>query len=211
MMEHSLHLINSFLDRLFIYGPIWIYLALFAAAFIENILPPFPGDMFTVAGGALSAAGRLNIILVFLVIYLGGISSMMVIYYFGANYGREFFLKKNYPFFSANDILKLEAWFARKGAPLLIFNRFVVGGRALIGLVAGIGRYNPVRMCLFTSISFWLFNSILLFSSYIFVVKFETIAYYFHLYERTVWPIIIILVVAFIIVKLLRMRRNEEK
>nr|MBN2276222.1 DedA family protein [candidate division Zixibacteria bacterium] len=200
-MEQSLNLINEFLERLFTYGPGWIYLALFMASFIENVFPPFPGDFFTITAGGLAASGWLNIFLIFIVVYLGGIASTMLVYYFGRHYGREFFIRKNYRVFSAEDIDKMESWFIKQGALLLVFSRFIVGARAAIALVSGIGRYNPGKMVFFTSLSFWLFNGILLFSSFIFVTNFETIAHYFHMYEKIVWPIIILIVAALIIVK----------
>jgi membrane protein DedA with SNARE-associated domain len=210
-MDHSLHLINEFLDKLFVYGPFWIYLALFLAAFIENIFPPFPGDFFTIGGGALAASGRLNIVLVFLLIYLGGLASFVLVYQFGFSYGRDFFIRKNYRWFSRRDISRLELWFQKRGAWLLLMNRFIVGARTAVALVTGISRYNRAKMVLFISISFWIFNGLLLFGSYIFVVKFELIAQYFHLYEKTVWPIVILLAVIFIGYKIYRVKQNEKE
>jgi len=207
-MEQSLNLINDFLQKLFAYGPVWIYLALLLASFIENIFPPFPGDFFTITGGALAAAGWLNIFLVFVVVYIGGIASTMVVYYLGHSMGRSFFIKRNYKIFSIDDIMRLEKWFARKGPLLLIFSRFIVGARAAIALVCGIGRYSAVRTFSFSSISFWLFNGLLLFSSYIFVINFDTIAHYFHLYEKIAWPIIIGLIILFAVVKIRKIRAN---
>jgi membrane-associated protein len=207
-MEQSLQIINSFLDKLFIYGPFWIYLALFMAALIENIFPPFPGDFFTIAGGALAAAGRLNIILVFLVVYAGGIISISLVYKFGLVYGRQYFIRKNFRFFPAADIVRLEKWFHKRGAMLLILNRFMVGARSIIAIVAGIGRYEYSRMLIFASISFFLFNGLLLFSSYIFVIEFDVIAEYFHAYEKTVWPIIIVIVIGFIVYNIFRLKKK---
>lgn len=181
------------------------------AAFFENVFPPFPGDFFTITGGALAAAGLLNIFLVFGVVYLGGICSTMVVYYFGHSYGRDFFLRKDYKLFSAQDILRLEEWFNRKGATLLIFNRFLVGARAMIVLVTGISNYRPLNVFLFISISFWLFNGLLLFSSYIFVTNFDTIAYYFHAYEKIAWPIIILTIVSVIIARIYKIKKNEKQ
>lgn len=209
-MEQSLELINDFLKGLFVHGPLWIYLALLAASFVENIFPPFPGDFFTIAGGALAAAGWLNIFLVFTCVYLGGIGSTAVVYYFGCSFGRDFFIKKDYRLFSAKDIERMERWFRRKGAVLLVFSRFIVGARAAIALVTGISNYNFSRMFLFASISFWIFNGLLLFSSYLFVVNFDTIAYYLRTYEKIVWPVIVLVAIIFIVAKIYRMKKNEK-
>jgi len=209
-MEQSLELINDFLQKLFAYGPVWIYLALLTASFIENIFPPFPGDFFTITGGALAAAGWLNIFLVFVVVYVGGIGSTMLVYYLGHSRGRSFFMKRNFKIFSVDDIMRLEKWFLRKGPLLLIFSRFIVGARAAIALVCGIGQYSGWKTFSFSSISFWMFNGILLFSSYIFVINFEIIAHYFHLYEKIAWPIIVAVIIIFTILKIRKIRKNTK-
>ncbi len=210
-MEHSLHLINEILDELFAYGPFWIYIAIGVSSYIENIFPPFPGDFVTITGGALAAAGRLDVAWVFFVAYAGGIGSAMTVYYLGRRFGRSFFIGKNYKYFSANDIKNMEAWLNRRGTLLMLFNRFVVGARTVIMLAAGIGNYKAFRAFALISISFWLFNGLLLFSSHLFIVNFDTIAHYFHLYERIMWPVIIIIMVAIIVKKIHGMKKNGRK
>jgi len=207
-MEQSLNLINEFLDSLFAYGPFWIYLAIFVAAFVENIMPPFPGDFFTLAGGALAAADRLNIFGVFAVVVFGGLSSTMLVYYLGYSLGRDFFMKKNYRYFSREDIEQLERWFGRHGGLLLVFNRFIVGARAIITLVAGIGHFPPLKAVLFLLASFVFFNGLLLFASYIFVINFETIAAWYNQYEKVALPIIVTIIIILIIWKIYRIRKN---
>jgi len=209
-MEQTFQLINNSLDKLFVYGPFWIYLALLIALFIENIFPPFPGDFFALTGGALAASGRLNIYMVFLMVYLGGIASVMLVYYFGHRYGRDYFIRKNFRLFSADDIARLEEWFKRRGGYLLLLNRFLIGGRSVIILVAGIGRYNPWLTYIFASISFLIFNGILLFGSYIFVVNIETIITHYRMYEKIVWPIVILIAVALAYWKLKRNASNDK-
>ena len=206
-MEQSLQLVETVLERLFAYGPVWIYLALFLSSFIENLFPPFPGDFVTITGGALAAAGRLNIIAVFVLAYAGGILSVMVLYYLGKRYGRNFFIRKNYRYLSADDVRRMEFWFERRGAVLLVFNRFIVGARAVVALVAGISRYRADGMFLYTSFSFWMFNGLLLFGSYVFVVNFETIAQYYRLYEKIAWPIVLALVIAIVVWKIKKSKK----
>jgi len=210
IMETTFNLITEYLDKLVAYGPIYIYLILIAASFIENIFPPFPGDFFTLAGGAMAAAGWLNIFLVFAVVYIGGIGSTIVVYYFGRKYGREFFIHRNYRFFSANDILKMEEWFDKRGALVLVISRFIVGARAAMALVGGMSRYNISKFTIFSSISFWLFNGILLFSSFLFVVNFDTISAYFAAYKKIAWPIILVAIALFVIVKIRNRLKNGK-
>jgi membrane protein DedA with SNARE-associated domain len=210
-MEQTFQWINSFLEQLFAYGPVYIYLALLTASFIENVFPPFPGDFFTLAGGALAAAGWLNIFTVFLIVYAGGIGSTMVVYYLGRRFGRNYFIKKDFRYFSAADINNMETWFNRRGALLLFFSRFIIGARAALAIVGGMSRYEPGKFFLFSSLSFWLFNSLLLFSSYLFVVNFDTIATWFRTYERIAWPVIIAAVVILAVMKIRKVLKNGRK
>jgi membrane protein DedA with SNARE-associated domain len=210
MLEQSLQVVNDFLDRLFAYGPILIYVALFLAAFIENLFPPFPGDFFTLAGGAMAADGRLNVWVVFVLIYMGGIGSVMVLYYLGNKYGRSFFKRKNYRYFSGRDIDSLQRWFEKKGAWLLIFNRFLVGTRAALAFVVGISHYNPAKSFIFLSISFLLFNGLLLFSSYLFVANIDKISQYYSTYNQVVWPIVIAAIVLLIGYRIYHERKQKK-
>jgi len=209
-MEQSLQLVNNLLDQAFSYGVIWIYLTLFVAAFIENIFPPFPGDFFTLTAGAIAASGRMNVWIAFGTITCGGVASVLVIYFLGKNLGRDFFIRKNYRLISRDDIFKLEKWFNRRGAMLLLFNRFIVGARAAVALIAGMSRYNFGQMTVLMSISFLMFNGLVIFSGYLFVEKFDLITRYFHTYEKLAWPILIIVVILFIVYKIKTWKRDGK-
>src|SRR3990172_13041023 len=100
--------ITLFLDGIFRYGAIWVYLVIFAACFIENVFPPFPGDSFIAAAGGLVALERLDFALTMIIVLAGGVSSVMVLYFFGSNYGRKYFERKNFKYFSVKDIELME-------------------------------------------------------------------------------------------------------
>jgi membrane protein DedA with SNARE-associated domain len=105
----------------------------------------------------------------------------------------------------------METWFNRRGALLLAFSRFIIGARAALAIVGGMSRYEPGKFFLFSSLSFWLFNSLLLFSSYLFVVNFDTIAVWFRTYERIAWPVIIIAAVILAAMKIRKVLKNGRK
>jgi membrane protein DedA with SNARE-associated domain len=191
--------INQLLDFIFSYGPLWVYLVLFAACFIENVFPPFPGDSFIAAAGALVAVARLEWPLALGTVIIGGIGSVMLIYLFGKRYGRDFFVRKNYKYFSAADIVKVEGHFRKWGALILIFSRFVVGFRSALVLVAGISRYNPVRMLIFSTISYLLFAGLLMYAAMALVENLDVLDDYFRAYNMIIWPILIILLALYIL------------
>jgi len=202
--------INAWLDQIFAYGTVWVYLALFLACFIENITPPFPGDSFIVAAGGLAAASRLDFALAFISVIAGGMCSVMIIYLLGRYFGRDFFLRKDYRFFSAKDILEVEERFQRRGGLLLVASRFVVGFRVALALAAGISKYSSIRMFLYTTISYMLFAGLLMYLGYKLVEHYDRIEYYFKTYNTIGWTIIIGLVAFYVFRRYQKIRARNK-
>ena len=189
-MSDSLIHINHFLDQVFSQGPWLVYAVLFAACFIENIFPPFPGDSFIAAAGALTAAGRLSFPLALLVTIAGGMTSVMLVYLFGRNYGRDFFLRKNYRYFSAEDVLRMELRLQKWGMLVILVSRFAIGLRSVLTLAAGVARYDSIRMLIFSAISYLAFSLLIMYLAASVVRNFEEIELIFVTYNRIVLPII---------------------
>lgn len=202
--------INQLLDFIFSYGPFWVYLVLFAACFIENIFPPFPGDSFIVGAGALVAVARLDLALALVTVMVGGLCSVMLIYAFGKRYGRDFFVRKNYKYFSAADIIRMEQQFDKWGFLILIFSRFVVGFRSALALVSGMSRYDAGKMLVFSTISYMLFAGLLMYAAMLLVENLELLREYFTAYNMIVWPILIILVAYYILRKYRTLRQGRK-
>ncbi len=197
-MSDLLVQINQYLDYLFVYGPGWVYLVIMAACFIENVAPPFPGDSFIVAAGGLVAVSRLDPYLSVLAVVGGGMASVMLIYTLGRRFGRDYFIKKNFRFFSVADIEAVEARFARQGGLLLVASRFVVGFRVALAVAAGIGGYSAVRMFAYTLVSYLLFAGLLMYLGFKLVENLDRIEYYFRTYNYIGWPIVVALVATYV-------------
>jgi len=209
-MTDSPEQISQWLDYIFSFGVGWVYVALFVACFIENIFPPFPGDSFIAVAGALTAAGRLSFVGGFLIIIVGGLGSVMVMYALGRRYGRDFFLKKDYKYFSAHDIGQFERSLTRWGALLMVFSRFVVGFRSAIAVGAGIARYSTARMVLYSLISYVLFAGLLYYLAMVVVDNFDLISSYFRTYNMIVWPIVVLAVAAVVVWKVTQVRARNR-
>ena len=143
-----------------------IYLFLFVIALIEYILPPIPGDTIIVFGAYLVGVGRLDLFTVYILITLGSMSGFLVSFFVGKHYGRWFFLKKNYRFFSREMILKTEKWFQRYGVGLIAANRFFSGARSAISLIAGISNMKVFATTLAALFSSMIWNAILISGGY---------------------------------------------
>lgn len=202
--------ITHFLDGIFRYGAVWVYLVIFLACFIENVFPPFPGDSFIVAAGGLVALGRLDFALTMFIILAGGISSVMVLYFLGANYGRKYFERKNFKYFSVKDIELMETKLKKWGALILVFSRFLVGIRAGVAISAGVGRYPAILMLFYSTVSYFLFTVLVMFLAIGAVENLEAIKTYFIEYSMVTWPIIILVIVGYILRKFLFFRKESQ-
>ena len=208
-MTESAADINELLDSIFRYGAVWVYAALFAVCLIENLFPPFPGDMFILAAGGLVAVNRLMPVPTLLVIVGGGMTSVMLLYVIGRRYGREYVLRKNLRFFSAADVARMEIRLARWGWLILLLSRFIPGVRSAIALAAGIGSYPQYKMAALSTVSYLAFSGLLLALAIKLVNNLDAVVGYFALYNKIIWPIIAGVVLAYVIYKYRRMRKNS--
>lgn len=209
-MFDNLDIINQWLDLIFSYGAVWVYVVIFLACFIENLFPPFPGDTFIVAAGALVGMERLDLIPAVISVLSGGVLSVMVIYIFGKKKGYNYFKKKNFKLYTEEDIEKSQIYFQKYGALILIFSRFVVGFRSALALAAGVGQYQAVKMFLYTLISYILFTSLLMYSAIAFVENYDNLATFIKTYNWIVLPLLIIGVVLYILSRLKNQKDLQE-
>ncbi|MFH2048264.1 MAG: DedA family protein [bacterium] len=209
-MSDSPTQVTEWLDLIFSYGSVWVYLALFIACFIENIFPPFPGDTFIVVTGGLISAQRLEPVMSVFLILAGGLASVMIMFSFGRRYGRDYFMKKNYKYFSSDDIIRFEKSLPKWGAMLLMFSRFVVGFRSIIAIGAGIGKFHPVKMFFYSLISYILFSGLLLYLGYTLIENYDRITYYIKTYNIIAWPLIIGSILVIIVWKIIKVRKKTQ-
>ncbi|MBD3402416.1 hypothetical protein GF420_05945 [candidate division GN15 bacterium] len=209
-MTESFEQIAGYVDHLFAYGPGLVYFAIFVACFIENIFPPFPGDTFIFVGGALVALDRLDLTWLVILINAGGMMSVMLLYYFGRRHGREYFLRKDYRYFSADDVRRISEKLDRHGAWVLMFSRFVVGVRTALALSAGIGNYSASKTFSYSLISYVVFTSLLMYVAITLVNNVELISSYVQAYNWIVWPTLILLVIVYIIRRYRKLKAKRE-
>lgn len=137
-------LLNRFIEYLLPQSNIFLYVLLFLSSVIENVFPPIPGDTITGLGAFLVGTGRLNFWAVYIVTTLGSLLGFMIIFAFGRYFGYDFFMKKNYRFFSKDTIESAIPRFNKYGYLVVFANRFAPGIRSVISLAAGVLRLNPL-------------------------------------------------------------------
>jgi membrane protein DedA with SNARE-associated domain len=166
--------------------PGYIYLLLFAVAFAENIFPPIPGDTFTLVGGYLAATGTISLVPTFLLITGGTISSVMLLYLIGYTGGHGFFERRNLSIFTADDLKRVERWYARHGAGTLLASRFIMGARSVIAFGGGLSKYPPMSMAVYSYCSAVLFHGILIGLAYLMNAYIDRLERGFDVYGKIV-------------------------
>lgn len=210
-MTDSIAQINTFLDQVFARGPLLVYVVLFVACFIENVFPPFPGDTFVAAAGALVAADRLNLALTLIVMVSGGMASVMVLYFLGRNFGRDYFIRKNFKYFSALDVVRMETRLQKWGALVILASRFIVGIRSALAVAAGMARYDTTKMVMFSAVSYLAFTGLIMYLAASVVRNFAEIEELFATYTKVIWPILISAVIVFVAHRFWVLHRKRQK
>lgn len=189
----------------------YIYLFLFGMAFLENIIPPIPGDTFTIIGGYLAASGKLSLFPTLGVILLGSLASIMLVYYIGYRGGHEYLVRKNFRLFSVADLARVDRWFARHGAGTLLASRFVIGGRVAIALGAGISKFPPKWMLLYSLVSSLVFQGLLVALAYGLNAYIDSIVAGFNWYSKIILVILAVVVILWLILAVKRIVYEKRK
>ncbi|MCL2076189.1 MAG: DedA family protein [Betaproteobacteria bacterium] len=149
------------------YGP-WIYLILFAIVFAETgfVVTPFlPGDSLLFVAGALAALGAdaesgMNIWVLTISLSTAAILGNMLNYQIGRFLGVRVFKWENSRFFNRNALVKTHDFYVRHGGKTLVISRFLPIFRTFAPFVAGIGRMEYRRFCLYniSGALLWVFS-----------------------------------------------------
>lgn len=159
-------IVQSIVDWISVVPPIGIYLIFFAIAYLENILPPVPGDVIVAFGGYLAADGVIDILPVWLLTVVASVFGFMTMYWLGYKWGEQidnnreshFILRIiDYKYFARG-----KRWMKSYGQGVVLANRFLAGTRSVISLTAGMSRLKVWPTVFSSLISSVLWNSLLL-------------------------------------------------
>lgn len=129
-------LIDTMLDKLGVY----VYLGLFFIIFAETGLAVgffLPGDSLLVVAGLFAAAGKLDLTILMISLFVAAVLGDTVGYYTGRKMGRALFTRPKSRFFNPNHIKKAHAFYERHGGKTIVIARFVPIIRTFAPIVAG--------------------------------------------------------------------------
>lgn len=167
-----------------------IYAVFLAVAYLENIIPPIPGDVLVAFAGYLAAEQVIAVAPVYLLTTIASVFGFMSLYAVGSRWGtqisetpgRLWLLR----YIDIKYIEKVRGWMQRWGQGVILANRFLAGTRSVISLTAGISHTN-VRWTTFNSlISSALWNGILIGFGWFVHSNWEIIGHYLSIYSRII-------------------------
>jgi len=204
--------IERFLNELRSLPDVLIYVFLGLSAFVENLVPPIPGDTITAFGAFLVGMGRLSFVGVYISTTVGSLLGFLCLFWVGGLLGRHFFIERDFRFLRAKDIIKAEEWFSRYGYLLILFNRFMPGIRSAVALAAGISRFRTIPVLVLSLLSCAAWNLIWIFMGHTLGTHWETVegkmGDFMVRYNVAVILVIVLVVLFFILKK--RFRKKPQ-
>ncbi len=137
----------------------WGYVAVFVLSFISSMGLPVGAEVAIIYGGVLASGQianephHLNVLVVILVATLAEVLGSLAGYLIGYRGGRPLVDRfGKYVLLSHKDLDRAEAWFARRGEPVVLFGRFIPLLRSLVSFAAGLAEMAITKFVVFTVI-----------------------------------------------------------
>lgn len=177
--------------------PVSIYLVFLAVAYLENLVPPIPGDILVAFGGYLAAESLISLTPVFLITTLASVAGFMTMYRLGSMWGMQIQDRKQnwiIRFIPFKYVQKARQWMGRWGQGVVMANRFLAGTRSVIAITAGISHTPPWRTAFSSLVSSILWNGILLGFGWVVHENWHTIGSYLSAYGQVVLALIVLFI-----------------
>ncbi len=199
---------HEFLTTLEQVSPVVVYGALFFVAYIENLFPPSPSDVVIVFGGTLIGLGRITFVGGVFFTTIGSTLGFISMYFVGRWFGHHILETGKLKFIPRPAVKRVEGWFQKWGAWIIVVNRFISGTRSVVSFFAGMSELPlpmTVPLC-FVSALAW--NSLLIYAGYVLGSNWHVIGRYLALYGRVI-TIGVCIVLAGILVRYFLKRKKS--
>jgi membrane protein DedA with SNARE-associated domain len=126
--------------------PAWlIYLVIGLGAAVENFIPPVPADTFVLLGAFLTARGKADPIVVFLVTWVFNVGAAIAVYLLARKWGPRFFqTRAGHWLLHPKQLEQIGRFYERWGTPAILVSRFLPMFRAAVPVFAGVSHV-PMR------------------------------------------------------------------
>ena len=194
MEEYTLYLV----DWISALSPMSIYLIFCLIAYLENVIPPVPGDILVVFGGYLAAEQVIDFVFILMGTTAASVLGFMSMYAIGAHFGDQIEIQRKrfwmMRFFDIKYFDKAKRWMNRWGQWVILANRFLAGTRSVISLTAGMTKTKIYSTIINSSISSFLWNALLIGLGWIVHENWQVIGGYLNVYGWVIMSLLIIFI-----------------
>lgn len=197
MIEDFTSLLVEWIQQL---HPLSIYTVFFAIAYLENIMPPIPGDVLVAFGGYMAAEGIIHIWPIYLLTTVASVIGFMSMYGIGYYGGYQLRINPSGPIrwllyvVDEHYIEKARRWMNRWGQGVVLANRFLAGTRSVISLTAGISHTPVYKTVVSSTLSSMAWNAILLGFGWFVHQNWQVIGYYLSVYSRIILAMLVLII-----------------
>lgn len=191
-------IVQSVVEWISMVPAIWIYLIFFGIAYIENLIPPMPGDVLVAFAGYLAAEGVILIFPVWSLTIIASVVGFMTMYWLGYKWGEQIennrkshFILRFIPY---KYFRRGRRWMSIWGQGVVIANRFLAGTRSVISLTAGMSRLKIFPTILSSLVSSVLWNSLLLGMGWVIRDNWPIIGSYLTNYGQIILALIVLFI-----------------
>lgn len=131
------------------------YLVLFLIIFAETgVFAGFflPGDSLLITAGLFAAGGKLDIVLLNVILILAAVIGDSTGYWFGQRVGKKLFIREKSRIFKPKYIAKANEFYQKHGGKTIVISRFMPIVRTFAPIVAGAGEMKYKRFLSFNVI-----------------------------------------------------------
>ena len=184
--------------------------------FLENVFPPIPSELVLPLAGwlTLEEAAKFSLLGVTIVGAIGSVAGAFFFYGLGKWFDEKrvrYLLKRFGKWFllSEDDFDVALQWFERYDEYVIFFGRMVPIVRSLISVPAGLANMRIGKFTLYTAVGTGLWSFILAFAGRTLGENWSLVADFIDKYETIVIIAAIVVVVAFFVNRVLKMRKQK--
>lgn len=205
MQETIINLIND-------YG----YIAIALLICVENVFPPIPSEVILLFGGFMTVGTDMNIFWVIVASTIGALLGAVILYYAGRLLGYEKIIKfvnskyGRFLFLKEKNINKAVDYFNKRSAKTVLFCRCLPILRSLISIPAGMVKMPFWGFLFLTALGSAVWNTFLTVAGAITGDNWGAFLSLFEKYSKLILVLVVLLFVAFILVKRIIKKKKEK-
>lgn len=174
--------------------PSMAYLTILSVAYLENIIPPIPGDMLIVFGGYMAGLGLLSLWLVVLLATIGGSLGFLTMYGIGYKVGEGLLDPAKYKWLPKQKFEVVRGKLQKWGFRLVAANRFLSGLRSVISLTVGMAHMSVRQTAVWCTLSALVWTALIAGAGYYVGENWGVVGEYLRGYGTIVTSIIVLFV-----------------